>query len=69
MEAESGGGFNMEVCFGGDFQYGGGFRGQVYLRRRISEASVLLGVRAPFHSLWRACFLCTFARAKADTST
>jgi hypothetical protein len=34
----------MEADFGGGFQYGGGFRGQIYLRRRILEAFVLLGV-------------------------
>jgi hypothetical protein len=44
MEAGSGGSFNMEADFGGSFQYGGGFQGQVYLRRRISDAFVLLGV-------------------------
>jgi hypothetical protein len=44
MGACSGGNFNMEAVFGGSFQYGGGFRGQVYLWRGISDAFVLLGV-------------------------
>jgi hypothetical protein len=42
MKADSGGSFNMEADFGGRFQYGGGFRGQIYLWRQISEAIGLL---------------------------
>jgi hypothetical protein len=44
IEAGSGGNFNMEAVSGGSFQYGGGFRGQIYLWRRISDSFVLLGV-------------------------
>jgi hypothetical protein len=44
MEAVSGGSFTMEAGFGGNFQYGGGLRGQCYLGRRVSEAFVFLGV-------------------------
>jgi hypothetical protein len=44
MEAGSGGSSNMEAGSGGSFQYGGGFRGQVYLWWQILYAFVLLGV-------------------------
>jgi hypothetical protein len=44
MEVYSGGSFYMEKDFGGIFQYGGGFRGQFYLRSQILEAFVLLSV-------------------------
>jgi hypothetical protein len=44
MEAVSGGSFNMEAGSGGSFQYGGRFRGHIYLWRRISDAFVLSGV-------------------------
>ena len=45
MEAGSGGNLIIfiEAIFGGSFQYGGGFRGQFYSCRRISEAFVCLG--------------------------
>jgi hypothetical protein len=35
VEADSGGGFNMEADFGGGFQYGGGFQGRIYLRMEV----------------------------------
>jgi hypothetical protein len=43
-EADSGGSFNMEADSGGRFQYGGGFLGQIYLWRWVSDAFVSSGV-------------------------
>ncbi len=38
MEADVGGGFTWEAVFRGGFQYGGGFRGRVYLQTDLGGA-------------------------------